>query len=337
MDIKRMEMAYHELNRREYELVKHVSLCQVNPVELLNLRNVGRCTLSIPEELFDMDCPGQYFRRIKSVAVSIPCVTGPYTSVSCKLTIVKSSIRKNSLLSEGAYEKQNEEDDRFSDYYGSMESIVTSTGQNDSGLFETNLHDERYLPFEGSGAMSEWRLELPADVDVRQFNYDTITDVILHIRYTAREGGNLLRDAAVLNLKNKINTAQAAGCVRFFSIRHEFPTEWANFKSKKIDNATKVAELSFIIREEHYPFWSKGVHKIRELSFYARTDNANVEITDTSGNKSNLDKPLSGLYTGRLLPVPQTDTNGDLVLDLNFTDNSMDDLWMTLTWGKAER
>ena len=99
LDIKRMEMAYHELNQREYELTKHVSLLQVNPQALLQLRATGRCTVALPEELFDMDGPGHHFRRVKTVAVSIPCVAGPYTSINCTLTMLKSSIRKSSLAS----------------------------------------------------------------------------------------------------------------------------------------------------------------------------------------------------------------------------------------------
>ena len=92
-DIKRMEMAYHDLNQREYELTRHVSLLQVDPLALLQLRATGRCTVTLPETLFDMDGPGHYFRRIKTVSVSIPCVTGPYASVNCTLTLLKSSIR----------------------------------------------------------------------------------------------------------------------------------------------------------------------------------------------------------------------------------------------------
>jgi hypothetical protein len=126
LDLKRMEMAYHDQNQRGYELTKHVSLLQVDPVALLKLRATGRCTISLPEELFDMDCPGHYFRRIKSVALTIPCVTGPYTSVNCTLTLQKSSIRKNTLISEG-YARTGPEDDRFSDYFGSLQSIVTSS------------------------------------------------------------------------------------------------------------------------------------------------------------------------------------------------------------------
>ena len=93
-DLKRMEMAYHELNQREYELTKHVSLLQVNPMALLQLRTTGQCTVALPEELFDMDGPGHYFRRIKTVALSIPCVAGPYTSVNCTLTLTKSAFAK---------------------------------------------------------------------------------------------------------------------------------------------------------------------------------------------------------------------------------------------------
>ena len=40
-------------------------------------------------------------------------------------------------------------------------SIVTSQGQNDSGLFDANLHDERYLPFEGQGTIGTRRRQLP--------------------------------------------------------------------------------------------------------------------------------------------------------------------------------
>ena len=49
-------------------------------------------------------------------------------------------------------------------------SIAVSTGQNDSGVFELNFRDERYIPFEGAGAISKWRIELPGTF--REFDYD---------------------------------------------------------------------------------------------------------------------------------------------------------------------
>jgi hypothetical protein len=59
-DLKRMEVAYLDQNKREHEITKHVSLLQVNPMALIRLRQTGRCMLSVPEELFDLDCPGHY-------------------------------------------------------------------------------------------------------------------------------------------------------------------------------------------------------------------------------------------------------------------------------------
>src|SRR3954454_3353909 len=100
-------------------------------------------------------------RRIKSVALSIPSVVGPYTNVNCTLSLLKSSLRKSPLLPDGEYTRQGSEDDRFVDYFGTIQSIVTSSGTNDSGMFETNFRDERLLPFEGAGAESTWKLELP--------------------------------------------------------------------------------------------------------------------------------------------------------------------------------
>jgi Tc toxin complex TcA C-terminal TcB-binding domain len=269
LDLKRMEMAYHENNKREYELTKHVSLLQLSPLALLQLRTTGRCTVSLPEELFDMDGPGHYFRRIKTVAISIPCVAGPYTSINCTLTMLKSSIRTKPLIGDD-YKRSGSEDDCFNDSFGSLQTIVTSTGQNDSGLFETNLRDERYLPFENAGVISEWQLQLPANPskgEPCQFDYDTISDAILHIRYTSREAGGSLKSGAIDNLKTKIEASGIAGSVRLFSIRHEFPTEWAKFKSIQLGAVVTVAELTLLLREEQYPFWSKDNLDVSELAF----------------------------------------------------------------------
>jgi hypothetical protein len=341
LDIKHMEMAYLELNQREYELTRHVSLLQVDPLALLRLRATGRCTVRLPEELFDMDGPGHYFRRIKSVAVSIPCVTGPFGSVNCKLTLLKSSIRTSPVLDE-QYERVDAEDNRFSDYLGSLQSIVTSSAQNDSGMFETNLRDERYLPFENSGVVSEWLLELPADV--RQFDYDTISDVILHIRYTAREGGGLLRKGAVDNLTAAIDAAQAAGSVRLFSVRHEFPSEWAKFLGQ-VPGAGDRNELAIKLRPEHYPFWSQDrLDSVQRVELFVRSsasllppslavfgtvrdDPANATLPDTLAKDPALDNLLTGAFKN--IPLPASPTSD---LKLYFSTKELADLWIAVTW-----
>jgi hypothetical protein len=348
-DLKAMEMAYHDLNQREYELTKHVSLRQTDPLALVQLRATGTCTVTLPEELFDLDGPGHYFRRIKSVAVTIPCVAGPYTSLNCTLTLQKSSIRISSDPGE-QYARHGSDDPRFNDYYGTAQSIVTSNAQADSGLFDPSARDERYVPFERAGiAGSQWQLTLPADV--RQFDFDTISDVILDVRYTAREGGDGLRAAAVQNLQAKIAKAQTIGSVQLFSIRQEFPAPWAMFQNVTIDGTTNLtAGLSLTLLPQHYPFWAQGVvgsAPVKAVELFAEMLPADNSVTvnvydkgDKTGNSDTLnqDPDFGNLLTGNLvkiaLPAAVTDASHP-PLTLFFDSNSMKDLWLAITWGEA--
>ena len=228
LDIKRMELAYHDSNKRELELTRHVSLRQLDPLALLALKVTGSCTVTIPEWLYDLDGPGHYFRRVKALAVSTPSVTGPNTSLNMTVTLSSSTIRVSPLLANGGYARDiTQDDDRFLDSYGSTDVIVTSGGTNDSGMFETNLRDERFLPFEGAGAVSTWNLSLP--VELRSFDYMTISDVILHVRYTARDAGDPLRSQATKELKGMLGSAGTSGQALLFCLRYDFPTEWSAF------------------------------------------------------------------------------------------------------------
>ncbi len=246
-DIKQLELYYLEQNKRELELTKHISLRRLNPEALLKLIFTGECHFDVPEWLFDMDTPGHYLRRIKTVSLSIPCVVGPQASIHCKLTLLGSETRKDKLPGAGDYPRKKETDDhRFTVRYGATESIVTSTGRDDSGLFETSLRDERYLPFEGAGAISRWKLEL-LDKEVPQFDHKTISDVIVHIRYTARDGGDGLQTAATNSI-----TAIGATLGRPFhvllSARHDFPMEWAKA-------TTSSNDMEIPISHTLLPYW----------------------------------------------------------------------------------
>lgn len=285
LDVKRLEMAYHENNKREYELTKSVSLRQLNPLALLTLKATGTCEVNLPEWLFDLDGPGHYMRRIKNVSLSIPSVTGPYASVNCTLTLLKSSLRKLSQLLDDEYTRQGSEDNRFVDYFGTIQSIVTSSGNNDSGMFETNLRDERFLPFEGAGAESTWKLELPAEF--RQFDYNTISDVILHVRYTARQGGAQLHDKAVTYLGELVGEANTSGLALMVSLRHDFPSEWHKFVT---GNANFVA----IVKRDHFPYITQGKTVIiNEVKLHAIADGELASTTPAGVDPADLTSDLT--------------------------------------------
>ena len=120
----------------------------------MRLRTTGECFVELPEALFDSTTRATTCAGIKTVSVTIPCVAGPYTSINCTLTLLRNSVRTSSDPEPASTPGRGGEDPRFRDNFGAIQSIVTSPGQNDSGLFETNLRDERYLPFEGAGAIS---------------------------------------------------------------------------------------------------------------------------------------------------------------------------------------
>ena len=194
------------------ELSKHVSLALIDPLMLLKLRETGRCFVKLPEEFFDLEFPGHYFRRIKAVSITLPCVAGPFTSISCTLRLAKNSIRVTTDPGNGYARSVDDQglpadDERFVSSNTRVEAIATSSAQHNSDVFELTFSDERYPPFEGAGVISEWLIELLSDVNPdsgrsdRQFDYSSISDVVLHINYTAREGGSDFKNSAVAHLR----------------------------------------------------------------------------------------------------------------------------------------
>lgn len=324
LDLKRLDMAYAELNQREYELTKHISLREWCPLAFESLRGTGTCTVELAEQLFDLDCPGHYFRRLKSVAVSIPCVAGPYASVNCSLRLEESSIRKKPEGGEKWYPDDLSGDDRFVSFRGANNSIVTSSSQGDTGMFETNLRDERYLPFEGAGVISKWSLELLGNP--RPFDYDTIADVILTVRYTARAG------APAETFSEELKEWLKANSARLFSMRHEFPSEWAQFR--------QTAILSFELKDDHFPFrMQKAFTNAKRFHVFGRTQVLQVDAELFRGNLGA--QPLQPVGKATLIrgegvlppPVPPPvtfDPRGRFELRLNSA--AFDDLWLVMDW-----
>ena len=183
--------------------------------------------------MFDLDYPGHYMRRIKNVTLTIPCVTGPYTGVHCRLTLLSSMTRIDPATRPPAHDccRTAAMRQTSTNHVPEDPRIVRAvrrpgsrsprrSGQNDSGLFELNFRDERYLPFEYLGAVSRWRIELPPENNY--FDMDTLSDLILHLNYTARDGGDVLRAAASQDARWRL----PGNGLRLFDVRQDFPDAW---------------------------------------------------------------------------------------------------------------
>lgn len=317
LSLKRMEKAYQERNKREYEITKHIPISFISPDALLKLKETGVCEFNIPELLFDIDFPGQYFRRIKSVSITIPCIVGPYTSVSAKLTLLKNRVRKNGN-SQSEYAYTGLEDPNFIHDLVGMQSVATSQAQGDNGMFELNFRDERYLPFEGAGAISRWKLELPTEF--HSFDYDSISDVIMHVNYTAREGGDALKQTVNIHVNDSLNkwmnelSEEGTGLLRLMSMKQEFSREWHRFSEPKAigegENEKDVHQLSFEIKPQHFPYFLRGkelgltnvklILKLKDVEDNSIVINMPVTLKKGAGESVDIIAPLTenGLQTG---------------------------------------
>ena len=223
-DLRRLEASYLQKNARRYEISRYVSLETLDPAAFENLILAGQCSFSIPESLFDADYPGHYNRRLTRISVSVVYPSpGKYDNVKATLTMTSNKVRTSTDTSGGYAESPVGSDSRFAyDYAAVPQKIVTGNAQDDPGLFVTaiasNITDQRYLPFENAGAVSSWQLEMPELSN--EIDLGTVGDVQLHLHYTALEGGEGLKQAAVAAVP-----APTTG-VAVFSALNDFKPTW---------------------------------------------------------------------------------------------------------------
>ena len=298
-DLRRMEAQYLAQNARELEITKHVSLAITQPLALVQLRETGSCPIALDESLFDGDHPGHFFRRLRSVALTIPCVTGIYTGVNATLLLSAAMVRVQPPVSGYVPQKATQPPDGLmviGSPMASMSTIVTSSGQNDAGLFDVNLRDERWLPFECQGAISAWNLILnPRD---NNFDFSTITDVVMHVRYTARPGGD--PDAVRAGLK-----PQGLRSI-LVSVQNTFGDAYYSFFNPTDTTATQQT-LTLPISNAILPYSNLGSPKISDIVIYfvlTAAPQAGTSIAATFG-------PAGGAGTAiSLTQVPGTTSAG---------------------------
>lgn len=311
-DLRRLEVEYMETNVREIELTRDVPLSLVDPEALIELRKNGLCNFEIPEEIYDIDHPGHYMRRIKSVSISIPSVTGPYSGVTCKLSMLNNRFRKSTSVGE-AYRYKGIEDSRFIHNIIGIQSIATSTGNNDSGMFEFSFRDERYLPFEGAGAIGRWQVELPNAL--RKFNYGSISDVILHVKYTARDAGGLLKEGANNNILDNINLLMEAvsgsngRVVTSLNLKNEFADQFYAL--------CQGNDTTLILAKKHLPFMV--------TDYVERNPGKKITIQSVSFSPNKvMDNPnLNTVLTDNGILITLTRREGEM-------PSAKDDMYMTV-------
>ncbi|MGV8004205.1 neuraminidase-like domain-containing protein [Photorhabdus temperata subsp. temperata] len=187
LSLLRMDQEYMKQNVRRLEVVKTISLKSLLPPGTWEAgKSTGNFNFNLDSEMFIRDYPGHIDRRTKTVSVSLATLVGPYQDI--RATLVQNSNSINFM-----------EDPDTIDYllnpvkYGephglirnlqANQAVVLSTGINDSGMFQLDFQDERFLPFEGTGVFANWTLTFG---DNQSDLLEKMSDIIIHLRYTAR-------------------------------------------------------------------------------------------------------------------------------------------------------
>ncbi|MCX6320022.1 MAG: Tc toxin subunit A [Bacteroidetes bacterium] len=223
LDLQRMQKAYMDQHVRRFEISKTISLALLDPNALMLLITTGSCTFDIAEADFAWDFPGHFCRRIKTVSISIPMILGPYQNIHATLTQMGSKLVSTddangiSTVQSLLTSPQGSQTPSLQVNLIPNQQIALSQGVNDTGLFELNFNDPRYLPFEGTGAVSTWQLDIPMDTNF--INYASITDVIMQMNYTALPASGSYQQAVT-------KARGAFSGIQMISLAQAFPDAW---------------------------------------------------------------------------------------------------------------
>jgi hypothetical protein len=177
------------LLRRDNLEPEQVSLRDIAPAAVQDLRLFGKTEFTLPEYFFDRN-PYLYRRIIRSVAVTLPNVVGPYDNVNAVISLVTSKIRIDGQAADvGDYKNTAPGDTNrmVTRAAGeiSLRHLITTTGTEDRGGYSSRPEGDGYLPFEGAGLVdSQWNITMRQED--QNFDVANLSDVILTFGYSAQ-------------------------------------------------------------------------------------------------------------------------------------------------------
>lgn len=248
MDLERMEQAFFETHERRLEIAKNISLLELDPVAYLNLLKKGVCDFRLSEALFDYDYQGHYCRQIKTITLTI--TAGEGQTVNATLTQLNHSTVMEPDTKAVKFLLNPKDKQPLSirnNWRANQQIAISHVDQyaDSNGMFELRFDDERYLPFEGTGAVSTWRLELNGKRG--SYKIKDITDIVMNIKYTAIQGGEAFGNA-VKGLLKPYPTAE------MIDFEKDFADEWADF----LDGDAN--DFSITMTKDYFP--NMGSNKI---------------------------------------------------------------------------
>jgi hypothetical protein len=232
-DIYQLDQYAFQTNRQKQQLVKVISLSQLDPYAFEQLRSTGVMRFGTPMELFDRDFPGHYLRLIRRVRTSVIALIPPTHGIRAMLT---GSGLSRVVVADGT-------DFRTLVVRREPESVALSSPLNATGLFELEPQSEMPFPFEWTGVDTAWELRLPKASN--RFDYNTLVDVLLTVEYTTLDSPAYRREVM------KRFSGRPLVADRPFSFRHELADAWYDLNNP--DPAASAIAVTFDTRRQDFP------------------------------------------------------------------------------------
>jgi hypothetical protein len=177
-DLQRLDDHAFATDRRRLQIRKSMSLATLYPMEFQRFRESGVFLFPTPMELFDRDFPGHYMRLVRQVRTSVIALTPPTEGI--RATLSSLGLSRVVIGPETGQETVLQR---------APESVALSSGFEATGTIDLEPEKgELLLPFEGIGVDTRWELRMPKPAN--PFNYDTITDVLFTVDYTALDSSD---------------------------------------------------------------------------------------------------------------------------------------------------
>ncbi len=211
LELNRMEKSHLEQDSRFQEIEKQISMQRSLPTALAELTSGGKTDFQLGEVLFNKDFPGHYARMIKTVGISIKTSTevSPYDALYATLTqlgnrtLLEPNIDAVRYLMGVDGAEQPDAGVLRTNWRANQQVAISRIDEDggDDGMFALDFFfDDRYFPFEGTGAVSAWRLEIAKSPE--NFDLSSITDVIIHLRYTSKYDSGGFKQAVANEMRN---------------------------------------------------------------------------------------------------------------------------------------
>ncbi len=228
VDLQQMENAYLLANERRLTIKKSFSLKKLlgdsNWQASINILSESKPLLfDFKANDFDKNYPGHYLRQLKHVSVSFVLEAGATLD---ELSAILTQTGSTTLVdpdADGAtylYTPDKTAPASVKRNLRAQQQIALSSLVSDDGMgnnlgdrvYQLVFQDGRYLPFEGTGAISQWQLVIP-DVDVAKSliedRKNKIKDIQVNLLYTALNGNSEFTSKINELRKGAANTSKA--------------------------------------------------------------------------------------------------------------------------------